>query len=109
MTISKTFCYIAIPTTDFNRFLAFYDQITSGLIEQNTNVPIPMAYFMIIRKEIGNLFQPPNFIPCQEGPIVYMWLANELNETVDKIVLASVKNVMPKIQCHQLKVIGRCF
>lgn len=95
--MNKTFNYVAIPASDFNRAFAFYDRITDGLIKRNPNVPFPMAYFYDKEgNETGHLFQLPNFSPSSDGTIVYIQLGNDLNETLAKIEKAGGKTVMPK-------------
>ncbi len=93
----KTFSYIAIPCTNFERAFDFYVHITDGLIYRNTNVPFPMAYFTDRdNNNVGHLFQLPGFNPSADGPIVYMELAKDLDETISKISAAGGKIVMPK-------------
>lgn len=95
--MNKIFSYVAIPSEDFERAYKFYLEITDGLIERNPDVPFPMAYF--IDKEgnyVGHLFKLPTFKPSKDGPIVYMELAKDLNETIQKIEKAGGKIMMPK-------------
>jgi len=102
--MNKTFNYVAIPATDFERAFKFYFEITGGLIRKNPNVPFPMAYF--IDKEnndTGHLFQLPNFKPSADGTIVYMELADYLNETLEKIKIAGGEVIMPKTQISPQK------
>lgn len=97
--MNKTFSYVAIPTIDFERALKFYQDITGGLIRKNPTVPFPMAYFYDNdNNDTGHLFQLPNFKPSADGPIVYMELSNDLNETVEKIKTAGGKILLPKTQ-----------
>jgi hypothetical protein len=97
--MNKTFSYVAIPATDFERAFKFYFEITGGLITKNLNVPFPMAYFYNAdNKDSGHLFQLPNFKPSADGPIIYMELADDLNETLDKIKQSGGHVVMPKTQ-----------
>jgi uncharacterized protein len=93
----KMFSYVAIPTENFDRAFNFYFEITNGLINRNPNVPFPMAYFIDKEnKDIGHLFQLPNFKPSSDGPIVYLEVAKGLNDTLVKIEKARGKIVMPK-------------
>ncbi|MEJ0055910.1 MAG: VOC family protein [Bacteroidota bacterium] len=106
--MNKIFSYVAIPCTDFPRAYQFYHDITDGLIQKNPNVPFPMAYF--VDKDynyVGHLFQlnemkvspegpPISFKPSGDGVIVYMEMAKDLNETMEKIEKAGGKVVMAK-------------
>jgi hypothetical protein len=97
--MNKTFSYVAIPAADFERAFNFYSEITNGHVRKNPNVPFPMAYFFDDEnKDTGHLFQLPNFKPSADGAIVYMELANDLNETLEKIKAAGGKVIMPKTQ-----------
>src|SRR6218665_2398382 len=102
--MNKTFSYVAIPAEDFERAFSFYENITGGLIKRNPNVPFPMAYFLDNEgNETGHLFQLPNFKPSADGTIVYMQLADNLNETLTKIEQAGGKTIMPKTQISPTK------
>lgn len=105
--MNKIFSYVAIPSIDFERAFKFYHAITDGLIEKNTNAPFPMAYF--IDKDynyVGHLFQLPqmkladgtvvDLKPSSDGAIIYMEMAKDLNETLEKITKAGGKILMPK-------------
>jgi len=95
--MNKIFSYVAIPSDNFERAFKFYSEITGGLIRRNPNVPFPMAYFTDEDgKDVGHLFQLPNFKPSQDGTIVYLELAKDLNETLAKIESAGGKVIMPK-------------
>jgi len=95
--MNKTFSYVAIPAEDFERAFKFYSEITNGLIHKNPNVLFPMAYYVDENNNnIGHLFQLPNFKPSADGAIVYMELAKDLNETLEKILTAGGKVIMPK-------------
>jgi len=95
--MNKVFSYVAIPTEDFERAFNFYSEITGGLIAKNPNVPFPMAYFTdAFGDNVGHLFQLPNFKPSANGAIVYMELANDLNEIIAKIENSGGKVLMPK-------------
>jgi predicted enzyme related to lactoylglutathione lyase len=95
--MNKIFNYVAIPCDDFERAFKFYSEITGGMIKENPNVPFPMAYFTDKEgKHIGHIFQLNTFKPSKDGPIVYMQLAKDLNETLDKIVKAGGNIIMPK-------------
>lgn len=105
--MNKTFSYVAIPCTDFERAFKFYFDITGGLIQKNPNVPFPMAYFTDKDYNyVGHLFQlekmtpaggePVSFKPSGDGAIVYMELAADLNETLAKIEKAGGKVIMRK-------------
>lgn len=106
-TMIKTFSYVAIPSSDFERAFKFYFTITDGLIQKNPNVPFPMAYFTDKdHNYVGHLFQldimtPPggetiSFKPSRDGAIVYMELENDLNKTLAKIEIAGGKVIMGK-------------
>jgi len=102
--MNKIFSYVAIPATDFERAFKFYFEITGGLIRKNPNVPFPMAYFFDKDdNDTGHLFQLPNFKPSADGAIVYMELANDLNETLAKITTAGGQIMMPKTQISPQK------
>ena len=95
--MKKIFSYVAIPSTDFGRAFAFYSAITGGLINRNPHVPFPMAYFVDKEgKEVGHLFQLPNFKPSLDGPIVYMELSEDLNDTLVLVEKAGGKVLMQK-------------
>lgn len=95
--MKKVFSYVAIPTENFDRAFQFYSAITDGLIVKNENVPFQLAYFIDDDKNnIGHLFQLPNFKPSADGSIVYMELAQDLNETLARIEIAGGKILMPK-------------
>jgi len=95
--MSQVFSYVAIPALDFERAFDFYDEITGGLLQRNPNVPFPMAYFVDREgRSVGHLFQLPTFSPSASGIIVYFELANNLNETIDRIVRAGGRVTMPK-------------
>ena len=91
------FSYIAIPCTDFQRAFNFYTAITDGKLVKNPGVPFPMAYFKDdAGNNIGHLFQMAGIEPSSDGPIVYLKLADDLNETLSKIDAAGGKVIMPK-------------
>ncbi|HMV50276.1 MAG TPA: VOC family protein [Blastocatellia bacterium] len=95
--MNKIFSYVAIPADDFERAFKFYSEITNGLIHRNPNVPFPMAYFTDREdKDVGHLFQLPNFKPSAEGVIVYLELATDLSVTLSAIERAGGKVIMPK-------------
>ena len=95
--MNKTFSYVAIPVNDFDRAFKFYHEITRGLIIKNPNVPFPMAYFTDVEgNNVGHLFQLPNFKPSPDGAIVYMELADDLNETLADVESAGGKTIMGK-------------
>jgi|WetSurSiteA1Bulk_404760.scaffolds.fasta_scaffold11372_4 uncharacterized protein len=102
--MNKIFSYVAIPSDNFERAFKFYSEITDGLINRNPNVPFPMAYFVDKdNKEVGHLFQLPNFNPSADGAIVYLELTKDLNDTLTKIEKAGGKIVMPKTQISPTK------
>ncbi len=91
------FSYIAIPCTDFQRAFNFYSAITDGKLVKNPAVPFPMAYFKDEEgNNIGHLFQMAGIEPSSDGPIVYLKLADDLNDTLSKIDAAGGKVIMPK-------------
>ena len=93
----RVFSYVALPALDFERAFAFYDAITGGLVRRNPNVPFPMAYFHEPDgRDVGHLFQLPPFKPSPDGAIVYMELADDLNETLRKVEAAGGTVTMPK-------------
>ena len=95
--MKKIFNYIAIPCVDYERALTFYSAITDGRLKENPGVPFPMAYFTDADgNHSGHIFQHPNFKPSADGPIVYLELADDLNDTLAKIVEAGGNIVMPK-------------
>jgi predicted enzyme related to lactoylglutathione lyase len=95
--MNKIFSYVAIPAEDFERAFNFYHKITGGLIYKNPKVPFPMAYFTDQEnRDVGHLFKLPNFKPSENGPIVYMEIAKDLNETLEKIGNAGGIIKMPK-------------
>ena len=56
-----------------------------------------MAYFVDKEgKEVGHLFQLPNFKPSLDGPIVYMELSEDLNDTLVLVEKAGGKVLMQK-------------
>ena len=95
--MNKPFSYVAIPADDFERAYTFYSIITGGLIARNENMPFPMAYFVDAdHNNSGHLFQLPNFKPSGDGAIVYLKLADALDETLDKIKSAGGLVILPK-------------
>jgi predicted enzyme related to lactoylglutathione lyase len=91
------FNYVAIPCSDFTRALKFYDAIAGQWLKTNPFVPFPMAYFVNKKGEnVGHLFQFPGFKPGQEGPLVYLNLADDLNTILEKIIPAGGQILMPK-------------
>lgn len=93
------FSYIAIPATDFQRAFDFYTAITGGKLVKNPNVPFPMAYFKDeAGNNIGHLFQMAGINPSTDGPIVYLHLTEDLNETLEKIATAGGIIIMAKTQ-----------
>lgn len=102
--MNKPFSYVAIPAENFERAFAFYETVTGGLIKRNPKVPFPMAYFNDNNgNDTGHLFQLPDFKPSADGAIVYMELAEDLNETLARIEPAGGKIVMPKTQISPAK------
>ena len=106
-TMSKTFSYVAIPCTDFERAFKFYFEITGGLIQRNPSVPFPMAYFTDQNYNyVAHLFRLESmthldgrkvpFIPSSDGVIVYMELEKDLSTTLTKIEKAGGKVIMGK-------------
>lgn len=62
------------------------------MIIKNDNVPFPMAYLIETRNNnVGHLFQLPNFKTSTDGVIVYMELADDLDETLAKVESAEGK------------------
>jgi len=95
--MNQIFSYVAIPAEDFQRAYHFYSQITGGLIYKNPSVPFPMAYFTDENgKDAGHLFKLPGFKPSDNGPIIYMEMAKDLNDTLAKIEQAGGVIKMPK-------------
>lgn len=95
--MNKVFSYVAIPALEFERAFQFYSAVTGGRLRRNPHVPFPMAYFLDAEgRDVGHLFQLPNFRPSQDGAIVYMELANDLNETLVKITGSGGAALMPK-------------
>lgn len=95
--MSRVFSYVAIPSESFDRALQFYSDITDGLISRNPYVPFPMAYFVdTAGNNVGHLFQLPGFRPSSDGAIVYMELADDLNDTLAKVERAGGTTIMPK-------------
>lgn len=105
--MNKVFSYVAIPCTDFERAFKFYHEITDGLIQRNPNVPFPMAYFTDQDYNyVGHLFQLAQMKlqdgsvvelkPSGDGAIIYMEMAKDLNETLEKIKKAGGKVLMTK-------------
>ncbi|OJW82591.1 MAG: hypothetical protein BGO69_05745 [Bacteroidetes bacterium 46-16] len=93
------FSYIAIPVTDFQRAFDFYTAITGGKLVKNPSVPFPMAYFKDDSgKNIGHIFQMAGINPSTDGPIVYLKLTEDLNETLEKIAAAGGLIIMAKTQ-----------
>ncbi|MEI9919824.1 MAG: VOC family protein [Bacteroidota bacterium] len=95
--MKKIFSYVAIPANDFERAFQFYSKITDELITRNKSIPFPMAYFVDEHNNnVGHLFQLTGFNPSADGPIVYMELAKDLDETLRKIEAAGGRVIMPK-------------
>lgn len=91
------FSYIAIPCTDFQRAFDFYAGITNGKLVKNPSTPFPMAYFKDeFGNNIGHLFQMPGIEPSSDGPIVYLRLSENLNDTLVKVEGLGGKIIMPK-------------
>lgn len=106
-TMIKTFSYVAIPCTDFERAFKFYFEITGGLIQRNPSVSFPMAYFTDRDYNyVGHLFRleamthpsggTVSFKPSSDGVLVYMELEKDLNTILTKIEKAGGKVIMPK-------------
>lgn len=93
------FSYIAIPALDFQRAFGFYSAITNGKLVPNPAVPFPMAYFKDdAGNNIGHLFKMDGIDPSPDGPIVYLKLTEDLNDTLIKIEPAGGKVIMAKTQ-----------
>jgi uncharacterized protein len=95
--MSGPFSYVAIPVEDLERALLFYSTVTGGPINRNPQAPFPMAYFVNTSGEnVGHLFQAPGFKPSSDGPILYLELADDLDDSVKKVLQAGGKILMSK-------------
>lgn len=64
---------------------------------KNPDVPFPMAYFTgQDNTATGHLFQLDGFVPSAQGSIVYLKLADDLNDTLEKIAAGGGKVIVPK-------------
>ena len=95
--MDKLFSYVAIPCDDFERAFDFYSKLVGNMIQRNPNVPFPMAYFVDENKNnVGHLFQLDGFKPSDDGTLVYLKLARDINETLARVVDAGGRVKMPK-------------
>lgn len=103
----RTFSYVAIPSTDFERAFAFYSAVTGGRVQRNEQTPFPMAYFTDQDGAyVGHLFQLETIKtpaggavalkPSADGPIVYMELEKDLNVALARVANAGGGVVMGK-------------
>jgi predicted enzyme related to lactoylglutathione lyase len=95
--MSAIFTYVAIPADDFERAMKFYSEATRGQVQRNPNAPFPMAYFRDREgRNVGHLFHLPTFRPSQDGPIIYLDAAENLDEALARVERAGGRILMGK-------------
>lgn len=95
--MKRLFSYVAIPCADFSRAFDFYDKITRGKLVLQEEAPFPMAYFVDDdRHNIGHLFRQDGFLPSQDGPLVFLSMEDDINDTLLRIEAAGGQVVQPK-------------
>lgn len=93
------FHYVSIPCSDFDRATAFYGSVTGLELRVNENVPFPMAYFVDADGSYpGHLFVMDGFSPSANGPIVYLQVDADLDDTLARVQQAGGQTLMPKRQ-----------
>lgn len=93
------FHYVSIPCRDFQRALAFYATVTRMELRTNPHVPFPMAYF-VDRDGLypGHIFVLEGYEPGAGGPVVYLKVDDDLDETLARVEDAGGRTLMGKTQ-----------
>jgi len=93
------FHYVSIPCTDLSRAVDFYEAVTGLELRVNPNVPFPMAYFVDADGQYpGHIFVMDGYRPSADGPVVYLSVDDDLDDTLGRIERAGGQTLMPKRQ-----------
>jgi uncharacterized protein len=92
--------WFEIPVTDLDRAEKFYNELLGFEFDRQDPKPngITMSFFPMEMDALGcpgTLVLGPNFVPSQEGSLVYFSTAN-VEETVKKAESLGSKTLLPK-------------
>jgi uncharacterized protein len=91
------FHYVSIPCGDLARAIVFYHEVTTLELRVNPNVPFPMAYLVDADGNYpGHLFKMDGYAPGAAGPIVYLKIDEDLDDTLARVNAAGGHTLMPK-------------
>lgn len=93
--------WFAIPVLNLRRAILFYNSILDVKLEETNMGGTSMAFFPKKEGGVGgHLFSDPNFIPSQNGPILYLNGSPDLQVVMDKIEKAGGKVLISKTKIN---------
>ena len=104
MTISNSINWFAIPVSDFDRALNFYNALFNGEMHHTQLGGGDLAFFPCGEGEVGgHLFKSDNYNPSDKGSLLYLNGGDNLQTILDKVegaggkVVAEKRQVTPEI------------
>ena len=101
MELTNALNWFEIPAADFDRAKKFYETIYDYQMPESMVGPIRMGFFLYDFKggKIGGaLCAGETYIPSQQGTLVYLTCAPDLQPVLDKVEQAGGKIIMTKKQ-----------
>lgn len=90
---------VEIPTTDFSRAVAFYQEILNVSIEETDMDGTKMGVLPSDGKTVNVVLVKGNdYKPTTDGAVVYLNAGNDLQPTLDKIEQNGGKVIVPKTE-----------
>lgn len=97
--MSNSINWFAIPVSDFNRALDFYNALFNGGMQHTQLGGQDLAFFPSERGDIsGHLFQADDYKPSDKGALLYLNGGDDLQPVLDRVEGAGGKVVKEKTQ-----------
>jgi uncharacterized protein len=99
MELSNALNWFEIPAADFDRAKKFYETIFDYQMPEIMMGPTRMGFFLYdfkAGKVGGAICFGENYIPSQNGALIYLNCQPDLQTVLDKVELAGGKIIMPK-------------
>ncbi len=89
--------WFEIPSADYDRAIAFYNQIFQVELKRETHEDMKLAIFPHDAQSVGGaVVSQENMKPNKEGVMVYLNGGDDLGQVLNRVVEAGGAVVMPK-------------
>lgn len=94
--VTNAITWFEIPTSDFERAVAFYTTIFGHEISTGDFMGVPHAFFPYQGEGVGGaIISRPDTQPGSDGPVIYLNAGNELSQAVARVETAGGQVLMP--------------